>query len=58
MRVFVETHILDFDNDIYGNEIEVSFIKRLRDEKKLDSVNDLIEQINLDVDKTREYFND
>lgn len=58
MRVFVETHILDFDNDIYGNEIEVSFIKRLRDEKKFDSVNDLIEQINLDVDKTREYFND
>ncbi|WP_419168922.1 bifunctional riboflavin kinase/FAD synthetase [Halobacteriovorax sp.] len=58
MGVFVETHILDFDNDIYGNEIEVSFIKRLRDEKKFDSVNDLIEQINLDVDKTREYFND
>lgn len=56
--VFVETHILDFDNDIYGNEIEVSFIKRLRDEKKFSSVNDLIEQIKTDVDKTREYFND
>ena len=27
VSVFVETHILDFDNDIYGNEIEVTFIK-------------------------------
>lgn len=56
-NVFVETHILDFDNDIYGNELEVSFIKRLRDEKKFSSVNELIEQIKLDVKKTREYFN-
>lgn len=56
--VFVETHILDFDNDIYGNEIEVSFLKRLRDEKKFSSVNDLIDQIKQDVHLTREYFND
>lgn len=58
LGVFVETHILDFDNDIYGNEIEVSFIKRLRDEKKFSSVNELIEQIQKDVLLTREFFND
>ncbi len=55
--IFVETHILDFDNDIYGNEIEVSFVKRLRSEMKFTSVNELIDQIKIDVDKTREYFN-
>ncbi len=30
----VEAHILDFDEDIYGRDIEVSFLKRIRDEKK------------------------
>jgi riboflavin kinase / FMN adenylyltransferase len=52
----VETHVLDFDNDIYGEVIEVGFLKKLRDEKKFSSVNELIEQINKDVTLAREYF--
>lgn len=54
--VHVESHLLDFTQDIYGDEIRVSFIKKLRDEKKFPSVNDLIEQITADAELAREYF--
>lgn len=53
----VETHLLDFDNDIYGDEIAVLFVERIRDEKKFDSVNELINQIKADVDTARKHFN-
>lgn len=55
-EVHVESHLLDFTQDIYGDEIRVSFIKKLRDEKKFPSVNDLVEQITIDADQAREYF--
>lgn len=45
----VETNIFDFDQDIYGEEIKVSFYEKIRDEKKFNSVNELIEQISQDV---------
>lgn len=54
--VHVESHLLDFTQDIYGDEIRVSFIKKLRDEKKFSSVNDLVDQITIDADLAREYF--
>lgn len=56
INLFVETHIFDFDNDIYGEEIRVEIIDRIRDEKKFSSVNDLIMQIKSDITKSREYF--
>lgn len=52
----IETFLLDFDRDIYGEEIEVIFLKRLRDEKKFSSVNKLIDQISSDVNNARKYF--
>lgn len=52
----VETHLLDFNLDIYGEEIRVSFLKKLRDEKKFTSVNDLIAQIDTDAHLARDYF--
>jgi riboflavin kinase/FMN adenylyltransferase len=52
----LENHVLDFNEDIYGVQIAVEFISRLRDEKKFDSVNELILQIRTDVEKTRDYF--
>jgi riboflavin kinase/FMN adenylyltransferase len=55
-EVHVESHLLDFTQDIYGDEIRVIFIKKLREEKKFPSVNDLIEQIAADADLAREYF--
>lgn len=45
----LETHILDFDKDIYGENIEVSFIKMLRAEKKFNSIDELTKQINKDI---------
>lgn len=48
-ELHVETHILNFSRDIYGDEIKVSFYKKLRDEKKFQTVNELVEQIRTDV---------
>lgn len=52
----VETHILDFDLDIYGESISVLFLKKIRDEIKFESANQLIEQIDKDKQVAIEYF--
>ncbi len=49
----VETYILDFNEDIYGMDIKVEFIKKLRDEVKFDSTSDLVKQIDKDVEEAR-----
>jgi len=50
----IEVHILNFEKDIYGNNISVSFRKRLRDEKKFNSLTELTDQMKLDkVDTLR-----
>lgn len=49
----VETYILDFNENIYGHIIEVNFIKKIRDEKKFDSLKELKEQLNKDKDFAR-----
>jgi riboflavin kinase/FMN adenylyltransferase len=43
-----EAYILDFNRDIYGEKIKVEFVKRLRDEKKFESKDSLIHQIEID----------
>ena len=50
----VETHILDFSGDLYGQKITVRFIERLREEKKFPSPEALVEQIRRDEQKARE----
>lgn len=52
----VESHILGFSSDVYGQTVELSFYKRLRDEQLFPTVMDLSAQISRDVDATREYF--
>lgn len=56
----IETHIFDFNEDIYNKEIKVSFIKRIRDNIKFNSVVDLIYQLNEDkkicYDLIKKYF--
>jgi riboflavin kinase/FMN adenylyltransferase len=53
----VEAHILDFDRDLYGQELKLEFIARLRDEAKYDSVDTLLAQIHADIRQTREIIN-
>ena len=49
----VEAYILDFDEDIYGVELGVEFVERIRGMEKFDRVSDLIEQMGRDVEKAR-----
>lgn len=49
----VEAYILDFDRDIYGENLKLEFVDRLRDELKFDSVDALIKQIEADVEWAR-----
>jgi len=50
----LEAYLLDFDRDIYGQNLKLEFVSRIRDELKFDSVDALIQKINEDVDKTRD----
>jgi riboflavin kinase/FMN adenylyltransferase len=53
-RLFtVEVHILDFHQNIYGRKIKINFVKRIRDEIKFASIEQLSEQIKQDVVKAR-----
>ncbi|MFL6200915.1 MAG: bifunctional riboflavin kinase/FAD synthetase [Thermoanaerobaculia bacterium] len=52
----VESHILDFKSDVYGERVELSFYKRLREERIFPTVMDLAAQIGRDVETAREYF--
>ncbi|MFH2011520.1 MAG: bifunctional riboflavin kinase/FAD synthetase [Pseudomonadota bacterium] len=54
----IEVHILDFNKDIYGEEVKISFVERLRDEKTFDGPEALVEQIKKDVEMTRRMFDE
>ena len=54
--VTVEPWILDFDGDLYGQAIRVEFYRRLRDERKFESLDALKAQIGTDAGKTREAY--
>lgn len=50
----VEAHILDFDGDLYGLDLSLEFVDRLRDEQRFPNVEALIEQIQTDITRARE----
>ena len=50
----IEVHLLDFDQNLYGEKIQVGLLKRLRDEQKFDSIELLFEQIQKDEIMARE----
>ena len=54
----VEAHILDLHQDLYGLDVRLEFMHRLRDEMRFPSVDDLIGQIARDVVRTRELLDD
>lgn len=52
----LEVHIFDFDQDIYGEQIDVFWFKYVRDEKKFASIDSLIKQLKADEQYIREFF--
>ena len=46
----VETHLIDFCDDIYGEEIEIFFHRHRRDEMKFSSIEELVKQIKSDIE--------
>ena len=54
--LLLEAHLLDFEGDLYGQDARVRFLHRLRPQERFDSVEALVEQMNHDVEATREWF--
>jgi len=55
-RSLLEVHLFDFDDDIYGEHVEVVFLHKLRDEVRFASLDALKQQIALDVESARAYL--
>ena len=49
----LEAHLIDFDGDLYGDEVKVSFAAFLRSERKFEGIDQLVEQLKADVDDAR-----
>jgi riboflavin kinase/FMN adenylyltransferase len=49
----IEVHVLDFAGDLYGQEVEVALLGRLRDEREFPNVQALVEQIKIDCQQAR-----
>jgi riboflavin kinase/FMN adenylyltransferase len=52
----IETFIIDFDENIYDKEIKVCFLKKIRDEKKFESIDELKKQIYNDTNCAKKYI--
>ena len=50
----IEVHLIDFDGDLYGRELAIDFVARLRGERRFDDVGALIEQMHRDVEEARQ----
>ena len=55
-ETLVEVHLVDYHGDLYGATIDVAFLKRLRDQVRFDSVEDLVAQMGRDVAECREIY--
>ncbi len=55
-RALLEVHLFDFARDIYGQHVQVRFVKKLREERKFDSFEHLKQQIQLDSGQARAFF--
>ena len=52
----IEVHILDYSGDLYGRDLAIEFIKRLRPEQRFGDVCQLVEQISRDIEQARQIF--
>ena len=56
LRPVIESHLLDFSGDLYGQLLQISFLKRLRPEKKFESIEKLQLQIRGDIHDARQFL--
>jgi riboflavin kinase/FMN adenylyltransferase len=52
----LEVHLFDFNQEIYGQQLRMDFLHKLRDEEKYSDLDALIRQIRLDVENAKKYF--
>ncbi len=57
-KILLEVYLFDFDRNIYGKHLQVSFLHKLRDQIRFDNLDDLKIQINKDVDDTKLFFSE
>lgn len=55
-KPLLEVHMLDFSGDLYGRCLQVEFCHKLRDEQKFSSLDELKQQIQRDINATRQFF--
>jgi len=55
-RTLLEVHVFDFAETIYGRQVEVEFLKKLRDEERFDNLDLLKDQMWIDAGQARDYF--
>jgi riboflavin kinase/FMN adenylyltransferase len=52
--LLVEAHLIDFEGDLYGQQLRIAFLERMRGERRFETVDALVEQMQLDVAQARE----
>jgi riboflavin kinase/FMN adenylyltransferase len=52
--LLVEAHLIGFEGDIYGETLRIAFIERLRGERRFESVDELVAQMNRDVEEAQQ----
>ncbi len=52
-KLLIETHIFDFNSDVYGKRVKIEFVDRIRDEERFENVDALVAQIKRDVEKVK-----
>jgi riboflavin kinase / FMN adenylyltransferase len=52
--LLVEAYLMDFEGDLYGRELRLSFLERLRGEQRFDGAEALVAQMHRDVVRARE----
>lgn len=51
-----ETYLLDFDGDLYDKTLAITLLRKIRDNQKFDSVEELMKQMKKDIKQTEKYF--
>lgn len=56
-KIYCEVHVLDFNKDVYNQDVEIKLLKKIRDVRKFNSEKELKMQIAKDIKFTNKYFN-